>query len=66
MTSTFIIGIAIWLIGAILAWFQIKYWNRDRELSYPEDYIALTFFSLLSWSIYPIWVIQWIYKQIED
>ena len=66
MTSTFIIGIVVWLVGAIIAWFQIKYWNRESILTYPEDYIALACFSLLSWCIYPIYGIEWISRQINS
>ena len=66
MTSTFIIGFALWLIGAIVAWFQIKHWNEDNDLLYPEDYVELTLFSLLSWCVYPIYAIEWYCKQINS
>lgn len=63
MTSTYIIGIVIYLIGAMIAWFQIRYWNRDNILAFPADYIKLTLWSLLSWLVYPVYIVGWVYEQ---
>lgn len=45
--------ILIWLIGAVVAWFQIKRWN-NLKVMLPKDYLHLTLLSLLSWLVYPI------------
>lgn len=51
-------GLVIWLVGAIVAWFQVRYWNRDHSLVFPDDYIELTLISLLSWAIYPVYILE--------
>ncbi len=53
-----LIGFIIWIIGAVVAWFQIKHWNKDNELIYPRDYIVLSILCLLSWMIYPISILE--------
>lgn len=58
--------ILIWLIGVFVAWFQIKYWNRDYNISEPEDYRVLTLLSLLSWLIYPIYTFEWFVEHINN
>jgi hypothetical protein len=55
----------IWIIGIIVAWFQIKYWNRKKELICPYDYISLAYVSMLSWAIYPIYLLEWLHEQIN-
>ncbi len=65
MDCTLIFTIMIWLTGAIVAWFQIKYWNRDQKLV-PSDYVILTMLSTLSWAIYPIWLFEWISQHINN
>lgn len=60
------VGFIIWLTGAIIAWFQIKHWNKDNGLRYPEDYYVLALLSLLSWAIYPIYALQRIYEEINN
>lgn len=50
---TVYVMILIWLIGAVVAWFQIKRWN-NLKVMLPTDYLYLTLLSLLSWLVYPI------------
>lgn len=59
MTSIIMIGIVVWLIGAVVAWNQIRRWNKDVKFIFPHDYIILTVVSIsLSWLIYPIRMID--------
>lgn len=62
--ATFIIIILIWLAGAIVAWIQIKYWNRDQQFV-PSDYVILTMLSTLSWGIYPVALLEWICDKLS-
>lgn len=66
MCSTLIIGFVIWLVGAVVAWFQIKHWNKGNKMNFPRDYYVLLVFSLLSWAIYPIYAIERIYNKINN
>lgn len=53
--------ILIWVTGAIAAWFQIHYWNRNNIISYPKDYIIIGLASILfSWGVYLIYVLEWL------
>lgn len=62
--TIYIIGIAVWLIGAIVAWFQIKHWSKGNELT-PEDRQTMIILSLLSWAIYPISALEWLTEYIN-
>lgn len=59
-TPDYIIS-AIWLLGVIVAWFQMRHWSRETlEECGKEGYIMLTVVSLLSWLIYPIALLEWL------
>ena len=48
----------IYIIGVVVAWFQVKAWNRDNEMDWFDRYVLLTAYSLLSWLIYPLHFIE--------
>lgn len=48
----------IYIIGVVVAWFQVKYWNRDNEMNWFDKYVLLTAYSLLSWLVYPLRYIE--------
>lgn len=48
----------IYIIGVVVAWFQVKAWNRDNEMDWFDKYVLLTAYSLLSWLIYPLHFIE--------
>ncbi len=54
----------IWIIGVIVAWFQIRHWNQDSLLA-KDDYLIAGILSLLSWGIYPIYGIEWLTNRIN-
>ena len=54
-TSEFIVFI-LYVIGIIVAYFQLQRWS-DSPVTDDEEYQALFAFSLLSWLVYPIYII---------
>ena len=62
--QTIIIGLIVWFVGVIVAWLEIWYWNSDAELS-PKDYCTITLYSFMSWVVYLIVCIEWIYNNLK-
>jgi len=62
---TLLVGFIVWMIGAVVAWFQIRHWNRGQSFDCPRDYIILSLLSILSWAIYPIYALEWISNELE-
>jgi hypothetical protein len=56
--------IVIYLIGVVVAGLQIKYWLRDVVVS-KEKYRQIMSLCILSWAIYPAYVLDYILYKLE-
>lgn len=56
---------AIYLIGVLVAYFQLHHWMRDKCLS-KRDYQYIVILSMASWLVYPIYFIEYLYENIND
>ena len=59
------IVLAIYIVGVYVAYFQLKRWNTDN-LRDDDEYLTLFVVSTLSWFIYPIWLIAWLFDKVEE
>lgn len=62
---TILLVFVIWFLGVLVAREQLRYWFRDRVLT-PEEYDELMFFSVLSWGIYPVYLLEWIANKLKE
>lgn len=56
--------IVIYLIGVVVAGLQIKYWLRDVVMS-KEEYQKVMSLCILSWAIYPAYVLDYILYKLD-
>ena len=62
--STFI-TLAIYILGVWSAYFQLQRWNK-KDLSTNEEYQTLFMLSMLSWAIYPIYGLVWLFRKASE
>ena len=56
--------LAFWLVGVFISRLQLEHWREQGELNEKCDINVL---SLLSWGIYIIYALAWIYdKEAEN
>ena len=60
-----ILGILIYLAGILVAYNQIPNWC-DHKITTEDDYYKLFLLSLLSWSVFPIYLIVYIANKAEE
>ena len=53
----------VWLVGVIIARLQLAYWKEKGELS---DKCDINILSLLSWIVYVIYTLAWIYDKEHE
>jgi hypothetical protein len=58
--------ILLWIIGVIIAWFQIQKWDNEYTPQDPGGYFILGMASLLSWGIYVIYAVNKIGECINE
>lgn len=63
MTSFIIL--AIYIVGVLIAFQQIKHWNGD-EITSLDEYQVLFILSMLSWLIYPIYLFAWLISKARE
>jgi len=63
MTSFIIL--AIYIVGILVAFQQIKHWN-ENEITSLDEYQVLFILSMLSWLIYPIYVFAWLISKVRE
>lgn len=62
MIAIVIIGWIVWITGVYAAWFQIDLWCTEKSIP-PEKSQAKIMLCLLSWVIYPVYLIAWLYDK---
>ena len=65
MIYTFIIGWLIWITGVFAAWNQLSSWSMKGAISVTEYDPVMVLLSLLSWFIYPLYGMAWIFNRLK-
>ena len=59
-----IIVLIVYIVGVYIAYRQLLRWNDGAATQ--EEYQMLFMFSLLSWLIYPLYGIVWLYRKYGE
>ena len=59
-----IIVLIVYIVGVYMAYRQLLRWNDGAATQ--EEYQILFMFSLLSWLIYPLYGIVWLYRKYGE
>lgn len=60
-----IIVLTIYIVGVYVAYFQVQKW-ADHEVQDKDEYQMLFMLSLLSWLVYPLYVVVWIIRKEQE
>lgn len=60
-----LIVLLVYVSGVYLAYYQIQKW-ADHDVKEGEEYQTLHMLSLLSWLIYPIYGLVWIFRKCRE
>ena len=61
---TFIV-LAVYISGVLMAFYQLQKWH-EKEPKNMEEFQALFMLSMLSWLIYPVYGLAWLYNKCEE
>ena len=62
--STFIV-LAVYIVGVYIAYFQLQKW-ADHEIYKKDEFHTVFMVSLLSWFIFPIYGLVYMFQKCEE